>query len=87
MDVNFPDTCFQAGAILRAREMKDLNGMDPRCRLRLTEDTLEQERREVLEAIVSEMGGREASESWDVHRRLLEHLAQPPRRAISRLVH
>ena len=63
------------------------NGRDSGRRLRLTEDTLEQERREVLEAIVSDMDRSGTFGSWDVNRRLLEHLAEPRGGAVSRLVH
>ncbi len=86
MHLNFPETCFQAIAILQACEMKDLNHLHSGSLLGVTADTLEQERREVLEAIVSDMGGSEAFGSWDVHRRLLEHLARPPISEVSKLV-
>ncbi len=90
MDVNFPETCFQASAILRACEAQDSNSLDNLCP-RFT-NTFEQERRELLEAIVRDMtrsdmtrGG--TSDSRDVNRRLLEHLAQPPRIGVSKLIH
>ncbi len=87
MDLNFTETCFQASAILQACQMKDLESLNSNGPLRFTGDTLEQERREVLEAIVSDMGGNGITlVSWDVNRRLLEHLARPPMNEISKLV-
>lgn len=87
MDINFSQTCFQAVAILQACETKDFNSLHAANLLGVTADTLEQERQEVLEAIVSDMGGSsDGLGSWDVHRRLLVHLAQPPISEVSKLV-
>lgn len=95
MNVNLPETCFLASAILRALETNDLTLLNAGRMMRFTNDTLEQERSEVLEAILSDMGHGFTSGltpglpsgRWDVNRRLLEHLAQPQSGDPSTLVH
>ncbi len=90
-NLNFPETAFEAGAILSACDPGDPGVLKalpsrwaaPPC----ADDCLEEERREVLDAIVIQMRAdarhdscqNAASENWDVHRRLLQHLAHVPR--------
>lgn len=81
------ETCLQASALLRECGMKDPSGRNmpgdgpPAAQtsrgLPFTGGTLEQERREVLEAIMMDMRGRSDSAAWEANKRLLEHLATP----------
>ncbi len=74
-NLRYPETAFVAGAILAACERGDFRGLNGHlgCRADCV-DLGEQERREVIEAIVSRIDG----ENWESYRGLLGHLANAP---------